>query len=331
MAWGLEGIAERYGACVVRCNDRAPARHSDEREQPRVDSERDASLGVGPGWKRRVGRARGCDPNDSSQDNDVDPDNIRPPRRWGGPQRSCSLPLREYITYLKTRPGSGDIDRLGREDAPFYCNGWRAFEVEVDGRARDQDKTMASAFPRPYFTAAVDHTREITRQTHRALLPKADSRTAEALVTSLDDMLSKVFVGPAGTVTRLHQDAGDAHAWLGQVQGRKLFVCYPPDDASHLYPIQGETETVQSAVDPLIPQSISSSVDRALYWAHARPVVFVLEPGEVVLVPRGWWHYAAALDLSVTVMRNFYHAGTNAEALVKTIIAKARGTVLCCG
>jgi chloride channel 7 len=59
-------------------------------------------------------------------------------------------------------------------------------------------------------------------------------------------------------------------------------------------------------------------------------MVFVLEPGEVVLVPRGWWHYAAALDPSVTVMRNFYHAGTNADALVKTILAKVRAVARGC-
>jgi hypothetical protein len=179
-----------------------------------------------------------------------------------------------------------------------------------------------------YRCASCDHTRDITRTTHRALLPAAPAAAAEAVVESLDATLSKIFAGPAGTVTRLHQDAGEAHAWLGQATGRKLFVCYPPDDAPSLYLIEGETETVQSAIDPL---SSSSEDFFPLYWASARPVVFVLEPGEVVLVPRSWWHYAAALDSSVTVMRNFYHAGTNHEALVKTIIAKARRTVVMCG
>lgn len=110
---------------------------------------------------------------------------------------------------------------------------------------------MASAFPPPYFTASVDHTRDITRQTHLALLPTAPPAAAQSVVQSLDTTLSKIFAGPAGTVTRLHYDAGEAHAWLGQAQGRKLFVCYPPDDAPNLYLIEGETETVQSAVDPL--------------------------------------------------------------------------------
>jgi chloride channel 7 len=46
-------------------------------------------------------------------------------------------------------------------------------------------------------------------------------------------------------------------------------------------------------------------------------VVFVLRPGEVVLIPRGWWHYAVALDPSVTAMKNFYDAQTNLAALAR--------------
>ena len=80
--------------------------------------------------------------------------------------------------------------------------------------------------------------------------------------------------------------------------------------------IPGEKETAQSFVDPL---DFSSEARRtnAAFWKHASPVVFVLRPGEVVLIPRGWWHYAAALDPSVTAMKNFYDAETNLEALAR--------------
>lgn len=30
--------------------------------------------------------------------------------------------------------------------------------------------------------------------------------------------LNKLFVGPAGTITRLHYDAKDAHGWLAQAR-----------------------------------------------------------------------------------------------------------------
>ena len=42
-------------------------------------------------------------------------------------------------------------------------------------------------------------------------------------------------MGPPGTITRLHFDAAHAHGYLGQVQGRKLFVVFPPSDSPFLY------------------------------------------------------------------------------------------------
>ena len=265
IAWGLDGLAQHYRECTVRCNDRAPARHADAGDRAReLGRERAGELERGRGRGHGQAWEQGREQETSIVD--------RP--RWGGAQQSCALPLRDFIEYVASRPGCDDPVGLEAADAPFYCNGWRAFNPDVtgggggggscgggrggasvdgdgDGDSGGSGGTMASAFPPPYFTASVDHTRDITRQTHLALLPTAPPAAAQSVVQSLDTTLSKIFAGPAGTVTRLHYDAGEAHAWLGQAQGRKLFVCYPPDDAPNLYLIEGETETVQSAVDPL--------------------------------------------------------------------------------
>ena len=235
-----------------------------------------------------------------------------------GKQRTCALPVREYLDYARGRPGSDDPDAMARADAPFYANGWRAFEAS---EASESNSVASRAFPPPYFASAMDHTRAIAEETHRRLLPRAPADSAEATASGLHAALGKMFVGPAGVVTRMHQDAGEAHAWLGQVVGRKLFVCCPPDDAPALRVIEGETETAQSAVDPL-DLSEDARVASAKFWTEARPVVFTLEPGEAAVIPRGWWHYAVAIDHGWTVMRNFYHAGTNAAALVRAMAGK---------
>jgi len=140
----------------------------------------------------------------------------------------------------------------------------------------------------------------------------------------------------------LHFDAGGAHAWLGQVVGRKWIVLYPPSDAEHLSVLSTEKETVQSAVDPLrealrADQALASSlkdwsawlrnhppharedVDSLTYHAKANPVQTVLHPGEAIIVPKGWWHYALSLDPSITVMRNFYEQNTNVNDCVKMV------------
>ena len=35
---------------------------------------------------------------------------------------------------------------------------------------------------------------------------------------------------------------------------------------------------------------------------------------------QGWWHYAVALDASITVMQNFFHAPTNAKGLLALVL-----------
>lgn len=86
-----------------------------------------------------------------------------------------------------------------------------------------------------------------------------------------------------------------------------------------LHPLDTETETVQSPVDPLCPDVASWPA-----YAAARPRVVMLRPGEAILVPRGWWHYAVSVDTSVTLQRNFYHAATNARGLVQLVLQSVK-------
>ena len=277
------------GSARALCNDRAPARHADARD------------------------------------------------REAGKQRTVSTSVSDFARYVAARPGIDDgVDALRAADAPFYMNGWRAFDANEpaggegsrpgpSSSPRSVADVANEAFPPPYFATRADHSREIMLAAHRALFPRVPDVVAETFAGNFSRTLSKMFVGPAGTVTRLHQDAGDAHAWLGQAAGRKLFVLCPPADAAHLRVLPGERETAQAEDDPLDRRR--ESVEKSAgYWRDATPVVCVLEPGEVALVPRGWWHYAVALEPSWTVMRNFYEARTNAEALVKTV-AKGAGLV----
>ena len=77
-------------------------------------------------------------------------------------------------------------------------------------------------------------------------------------------------MGPAGTITRLHFDAGSAHGWLAQVVGRKLFVLYPPSDTPRLYPLASEKETQQSPIEPLA----ADNATKFPLYAEARSVSF---------------------------------------------------------
>ena len=132
-----------------------------------------------------------------------------------GKQRTCALPVREY---LSTRGTTGERSGRMARRTPVLLK--RVARVRASEASEASGSVASRAFPPPYFTSAMDHTRAIAeRRIVGCYLAPAGSGAA---ADGLDAALGKMFVGPAGTVTRMHQDAGEAHAWLAQVIGRKL-------------------------------------------------------------------------------------------------------------
>lgn len=227
----------------------------------------------------------------------------------GGPQQSIQLRLTEYIDYIEQLPASLDRVDPATATTPFYLNGWRAFS-DVPTLAAD-----CPAVPR--FAAPLDETAALLAAIDAQLFGAAPGTPGSAWCTQVDDNLRKLFVSPPGALTRLHYDAGDAHGWLAQVAGRKLFVLLPPSATPLLHPLTSETETVQSPIDPLRPDG-----ERWPEYRRARPLATVVGSGETVVIPKGWWHYALALDRSITVQKNFYHS-SNAAGLVQMVMKTA--------
>ena len=307
----------------LMANDRAPARHRDKNVDKRVQTV--ALVGV-----------------DDFVQYVVDRDGAQRTQEAERDARSAAdaSPRAAPPTHEPTDPPDANAP------PPFYLNGWRAFS---------ESAAMRAACPGPYFAEGVDHNRIIMKEVAQVMGGKvrASSDLGGAFTDWADTSeraLTKVFLGPRHTTTRLHFDAGGAHAWLGQVVGRKWIVLYPPSDAQHLSVLNGEIETVQSAVDPLReslraeqatrvaadewrawlaanPPAAHDALDTLAYHAHARPVQTVLHPGEAILVPKGWWHYALSLDPSITVMRNFYEKDTNVKDCVAMVTKHLAGAI----
>lgn len=83
-------------------------------------------------------------------------------------------------------------------------------------------------------------------------------------------------------------------------------MAFAPADAPYLY-----AEGTHSPVDPLRP--FAEQVAKYPKYGRATPYVVIVEEGETLFVPRGWWHYALSLEPTVTVMRNFW-TETNADS-----------------
>eukprot|EP00929_Paragymnodinium_shiwhaense_P022446 TRINITY_DN14343_c0_g1_i3.p1 TRINITY_DN14343_c0_g1~~TRINITY_DN14343_c0_g1_i3.p1 ORF type:complete len:448 (-),score=71.28 TRINITY_DN14343_c0_g1_i3:313-1656(-) len=192
--------------------------------------------------------------------------------------RTIRVSMREFTRYVCGEPNA--LSALQRdENRPFYANGW---------------------VPSTECQAAVFE----------------DLASGESIIEELPvgKDLTKIFIGPAGTVTRLHHDTYGMHVWLSQVRGRKQFICYPPEDASLL---GCEEEDVCGGRTSLFDPSAPDYEAFPKAW-HARAYNIVLEEGETVILPSKWLHWAKSLTPSITVMRNFVNE-TNLRAFTKAM------------
>lgn len=112
----------------------------------------------------------------------------------------------------------------------------------------------------------------------------------EYLRPAAADRQSFLWFGPAGTVTPLHHDT--SNILLAQVKGRKRVRLVPAAHWQHVYNSSG----VFSDVDAERPD-----LARHPGFGKATVIDVVLEAGEVLFVPVGWWHHVRALDVSITI------------------------------
>jgi ribosomal protein L16 Arg81 hydroxylase len=100
---------------------------------------------------------------------------------------------------------------------------------------------------------------------------------------------SSFWFGPAGTVTPLHHDT--IMLCHTQIVGRKRWRFVSPLQWPRVYNHSG----VFSAVDVDHPD-----LARHPAFAQATVLEVVVEPGETVFLPLGWWHQVRSLDVSLS-------------------------------
>jgi len=107
-----------------------------------------------------------------------------------------------------------------------------------------------------------------------------------------------MFFGGEGSSVGLHFDIDMSHVFLNQIYGRKRVILFAPDQSRNLYQLPF---TVASLVDPRNP-------DYNRYPALANAVGYdiMLQPGESLFMPSGYWHFIEYTDGGYSIsLRSF--------------------------
>jgi hypothetical protein len=129
----------------------------------------------------------------------------------------------------------------------------------------------------PYFIPSCDY-----------LLPFCSSRSQ--VDPTIDYFPAKgLFLSGAGAETRLHQDPWASDAVLCQIYGSKSITLYPPGTEPK---VNGRASTPQHEPDN------SSGIQASL------------SPGDIILLPHGWYHRVVTVSDSISLTWNFVHSST---------------------
>jgi len=103
------------------------------------------------------------------------------------------------------------------------------------------------------------------------------------------------WIGPKGTVSGFHADTGKN--MYAQIKGKKVFLLSPSNNKKYMYPS-----------DKYILGATASQVDINNFdeekfpdFKKAKFINAFLEPGDVLYVPKNWWHYVQSLSPSISI------------------------------
>jgi ribosomal protein L16 Arg81 hydroxylase len=116
----------------------------------------------------------------------------------------------------------------------------------------------------------------------------------------------RIFIGPRGAVSNLHQDMWGTHFWMAHLAGRKRWILFAPDQAQFLYPSASNHpgRVVFYDVRPDNP-------DLQCYplFREAKGIDCTVQPGEIIIVPSNWAHWVVSLDPTLSLTHNYMGPG----------------------
>lgn len=109
-------------------------------------------------------------------------------------------------------------------------------------------------------------------------------------------------IGASGTFTQGHIDSKDNFVY--QLIGEKEWTIYPPGDYYKLYYRREKGSLEWSRI---LNSREKPNTKKFPLYKETHPIRFVMRPGEVLYLPRGWTHFV--VNLSPSLMLNTWRRG----------------------
>lgn len=116
-------------------------------------------------------------------------------------------------------------------------------------------------------------------------------------------LATELLIGGPGTRFHLHFDVYKTHGFVTQIYGRKEFTLFSPDNDECMYPSSERKNW------SLIDNIDSPDLDRFPMFKNAEPYRVVVNPGETIFQPSGWWHTTRLLDPCIAIVRSSVDSG----------------------
>jgi len=181
-------------------------------------------------------------------------------------EKKIKMKFEDYITYAKQN----------HDEDPIYM-----FDPEFGKRAKDllTDYTVPKYFQEDLFSNLGKRSRPLYRW---------------------------FVLGPERSGSPFHLDPYKTSAWNALLVGRKRWMLYPPgvvppgvDDE-----IDSDGEHDYDAPEPMKYYTEVYPTISNYSGPQGKPIECILEAGEMIYVPTGWWHMVLNLSESIAVTQN---------------------------
>ncbi len=117
--------------------------------------------------------------------------------------------------------------------------------------------------------------------------------------------ITNLWIGEAGTISPAHYDFSDN--FLTQIVGRKRVRLFAPTETQYIYPHTLDDKLLETASAVHISKVQDTdhldtkrhpNIDRVCCYEG------ILNPGDILYMPSGWWHEIKSLDVAISV--NFW-------------------------